>query len=179
MKSISVLKGGPVQRFGLAAVVTLMLSVASHRPADAMSLINPGAARAASQASEGLLTDVRAHGGGGGGGHFGGFHGGGFHGGGFHGGGFHGGGFRGGAFRGGGFRVGGLHPGGMRFGGYRYGGNRFYRHHFHRRAFYGGPFYYGYPHHRCRIVWTYYGPRRVCHWHRWHHWGLPFPLPFW
>lgn len=181
MKSISVRKGSLVQRFGFAAFAMLVLSVATAQRADAMSLINPGAARAASQASEGLVIDVRGHGGGG---HGGGFHGGGFHGGGFHGGGFHGGGFRagafrGGGFRGGGFRVGGLHRGGMHFGGYHGGGYRYYGRHFHRHGFYGGPSYYYYPHHRCRIIWTYYGPRRVCHWHRWHPWGLPFPLPFW
>ena len=174
MKSTSVPNGARVQRLmqrvGLAAVAMLVLSIATNQRADAMSLINPGAARAASQVSEGLLTDVRGHGGGGGGGHFGG---------GFRGGGFHGGGFHGGGFRGGGFRVGGLHHGGMHFGGYRHGGYRFYGHRFHRHAFYGGSSYYYYPHHRCHIVWTYYGPRRVCHWHRWHHWGLPFPLPFW
>ena len=38
------------------------------------------------------------------------------------------------------------------------------------------PYYAGYPYYpyyygpRCRVIWTYYGPRRVCRWHhRWHH----------
>ncbi|KRR02921.1 hypothetical protein CQ12_22705 [Bradyrhizobium jicamae] len=134
---------------------------------------------------------------GGGGGGFrgggGGFHGGGFRGGGAA---FHGGGFRGGgaAFRGGGFRGGGMaiHRGGFRaapvfrgggyrvapafygrrhFYGYRHAYHRpFYRRHFHRR-FYYAPAYYSYPAYyyprRCRVIWTYYGPRRICRpWYR-------------
>ena len=47
-----------------------------------------------------------------------------------------------------------------------YHGYRFAHFRHHRRFFHGG--YYPYYHHRCRIVWTHYGPRRVC-WHRWHH----------
>jgi hypothetical protein len=131
---------------------------------------------------------------GGGGGGFrgggGGFRGGGFHGGGFRGGGaaFHGGGFRGGgaAFRGGGFRGGGvaIHRGGFRAapvfrgGGMRYGYRHIYhrphfrhRHHFHRRfyapAYYSYPYYYGYRHRYCRVIWTYYGPRKICKYRPW------------
>ena len=161
---MSVLGTGLVQRFGFVAMAMLALSVASNQRADAMSPINPGAAvQSASHVSDGLLTEVR--------------HGGGFHGGGFHGGGFRGGGFRGGGVHFGGSHFGGMHYGGLHHGGYRHGGYRVYGHRFHRHGFYGyGPSYY--PYHRCHIVWTYYGPRRVCHWHRWHHWGMPFPLPF-
>ncbi|MGY3405743.1 hypothetical protein ACVWZV_001856 [Bradyrhizobium sp. GM5.1] len=44
---------------------------------------------------------------------------------------------------------------------------------FHRR-YYGGYYpYYSHPR-RCRVIWTYYGPRRVCRWHRWHH-----PYRYW
>ena len=54
-------------------------------------------------------------------------------------------------------------------GGFHHGGHHFA--HFHHRRFYGGyyPSYSSYyPH--CRIVYTYYGPRRVCGYHhRWHH----------
>ena len=129
----------------------------------------------------------------------GGFRGGGFHGGGFRGGGaaFHGGGFRGGgaAFHGGGFRGGGMaiHRGGFRAAPVFHGGGHrfvhrhayhrphvFHRHHFgHRRffhpRFYYAPAYYSYPAYyyprRCRVIWTYYGPRRICRpWYRpyWH-----------
>ncbi|MCA6123489.1 hypothetical protein J6500_16525 [Bradyrhizobium sp. WSM 1704] len=128
----------------------------------------------------------------------GGFHGGGFRGGGFHGGGMHGGGFRG--FHGGGFR--GFHGGGVRIapafhGGFRHGGfhrhyggyHRFYgggyryayrphfrRHYHHRRFFYTPSYYYPayYHHRRCRVIWTYYGPRRICRpWYR-HHYYRPY-----
>jgi hypothetical protein len=77
---------GLVRRLALAAGAILVLSAAFGERADALSLINPGAAHAAKQVSEGLATEV--HGGHGGGGHGGGGHGGG----GYHGGGFHGGG---------------------------------------------------------------------------------------
>lgn len=140
------------------------------------------------------------HGGGGGGFHGGGgaaFHGGGggaafhaapaFHGGGGGGGfragpAFHGGGVA--AFHGGGFRAGpAFHGGGVRYGGGYHRGFA-YRPHFHHRHVYGygygyEPDYYPaytsyyYPHRRCRVIWTHYGPRRVCHyrpWHRPHHW---------
>jgi hypothetical protein len=150
---------GLVRRLALAAGAILVLSAAFGERADALSLINPGAAHAAKQVSEGLATEV--HGGHGGGGHGGGGHGGGgYHGGGFHGGGYH----TAHVFRGGGFRHGGFA----------------FRHH-HRHFFYGPGYYddypYYYPYRRCHIVWTHYGPRRVCHfrhwrphyWHRHHH----------
>jgi hypothetical protein len=144
---------GIVRGLALAAAAIFTLSVATTERADAMSLMTPGASPAKA-ASEGVIQVRGGHGGGGhGGGGHGGFHGG-FHGGGFHhgGGGWHGGGFR---------HFGGFH---------HFGGHRFA--HFHHRRFYGGyyPYYSSYyPH--CRIVYTYYGPRRVCgyrHWHRWH-----------
>jgi hypothetical protein len=123
--------------------------------------------------------------------------GGGFHGGGFRGGGaaFHGGGFRGGgmAYRGGGFRAapiyrgGGYRYSGLRYGGYRHAYHRpHFRHrHFHRRFYrpyyapYYAPAYYHYPR-RCRIVWTYYGPRRICRpWYRQHYyWRAPIRFYF-
>lgn len=166
---------------GLAAMATLMLSAGTVRRAEAVTLINPATAPVTKAATDDGITQVR-HGGGGHGGHGGGFHGGGFRGGGFHGGGFHGGGFRGGHI--GGFRAAPVyraHVGGYRYGGYRYGGFRhygvhrpYYRHHFHRRVYYGGYYpYYHYPR-RCRIIWTYYGPRRVCRWPRWH-----YPYRYW
>src|SRR5665647_984016 len=54
---------------GLAAAAVLLLSIAPIQRADALSLINPGAAPAAKAASGGLTTEVR---GGHGGGHSGG-----------------------------------------------------------------------------------------------------------
>jgi hypothetical protein len=166
-----------VNLFGLAATAMLMLSAAPSERASAMSLINPASAPSARHAPDELLTEVR-HGGGGGG----------YRGGG--GGGFRGGGYRGGAVhfsgvRSGGYRAGPVfHGGGYRYGGYRayhYGGYHFARrHHFHhRRFFYGSyydyPSYYYYPRHRCRVIWTYHGPRRVCRWphrHHRHHWRV-------
>lgn len=160
---------------GLAAVATLMLASGTAQRAEAMTPINPSALPAAKAASDDMIQ-VR-HGGGGGG------HGGGGHFGGFHGGGGHFDGMRGG----GGFRAApAFHGGGVRYGGFhRYGGySGYHRHwgyrpaygyrHFHRRYYGGG--YYPYYHHprRCRIIWTYYGPRRVCHWHRWH-----YPYRYW
>ncbi|RXH08176.1 hypothetical protein [Bradyrhizobium guangzhouense] len=155
---------------GLAAVAVLMLSSGSARRAEAMTPVNPTALPAAKAASDDMMIQVH------GGGH-GGFHGG-FHGGGGHFGGFHGGGGHFGGFHGGGYHYGGFH----RFGGYggyhrHWGG--YYRpyygyRHFHRRYFYGGYYpAYHYPR-RCRIIWTYYGPRRICHWHRWH-----YPYRYW
>ena len=175
--------GGVVRRLvrplGFAAAAMLALSTVPQG-ADALSLINPGAAPATKAVTGGLTTEVAGRGGG-----VGGFHGGG--GGGFHGGGgflgggaaFHGGMSGGGAvFHGGGFRSGPVfHGGGYRTayvfrGGFHHGGFAF-RHH-HRRFFYGSyypyddyPYYYSYR--RCHIVWTYYGPRRVCHFRPWHH----------
>ena len=158
---------GIARRFGLAAAAMLVLAAATGERAEALSLINPAAAPAAKYASEGLTTEVKGGGGHGGGGHGGGgFHGGG--GGGFRGGGFHGGGaaFHGGGFRGGGavFRGGGYRYGGAGFVGPRHFAPRhaFHHRHFHRRFFASSyyPYYNYYPY--CRIVWTYYGPRRVC-----------------
>ena len=70
--------------------------------------------------------------------------------------------------------------GGMRYG-YRHAYHRphfYHRHHFHRRfyapRYYGYPDYYGYRHRYCRVIWTYYGPRKICRyrpWHR-HHWRV-------
>ncbi|GLH76887.1 hypothetical protein SSBR45G_17950 [Bradyrhizobium sp. SSBR45G] len=88
---------------------------------------------------------------------------------------FHGGGP---AFHGGGGPRPVFHGGG---GGYYrpHYGYRPYVHH-HRRHFYGYRSYYTptyttgyyYPYRRCRIVYTYYGPRRICHSRHWrgHHW---------
>jgi hypothetical protein len=176
---------GYVRGLGLAAAAIFVLVVSSQQRAEALSLASPGTAPSTKAASDGSMIPVRG-GHGGGGGHHGG--GGGFHGGGggFHGGGFHGGGFRGGGFHGGGFRAApAFHGGGgyraVHYGGYRHAYYRphfYHRHHFHRR-FYAAPAYYAYPHRYCRVVWTYYGPRRICHrpWyrhhyrhhHRWHH----------
>ncbi|UWU92560.1 hypothetical protein [Bradyrhizobium sp. CB1015] len=171
-------RASPMRLLGLAAAATLMLSAGSARRAEALSLINPATSPLTKAATDDLVTQVR-HGGHGG-------HGGGhFHGGGFRGGGGHIGGFRGGGFHGGGFRAAPAfhhsHVGGYRYGGYRYGGyggvhrhwGHHHRHygyrHFHRRYYYGGYYpYYHYPR-RCRIIWTYYGPRRVCRWPRWHY----------
>ncbi|MDE5444576.1 hypothetical protein GWG65_24630 [Bradyrhizobium sp. CSA207] len=161
MLSIFGLGTSPMRLLALAATATLMLSAGTAQRAEAMTPINPTALPAAKAVADDMITPVR-HGGGGG------------HGGGFHGGGFHGGGFRAApVFHGGGYRYGGFH----RYGGYhRYGVYRphyGYRH-FHRRYYYGGYYpYYSHPR-RCRIVWTYYGPRRICRWHRWHH-----PYRYW
>ncbi|WP_129269894.1 hypothetical protein [Bradyrhizobium betae] len=172
----------PIRLLGLAAVATLILSTGAARRAEAMTPINPTALPAANAANDDM---IQVRGGHGGGGHGGGFHGGGgFNGGGFHGGGGHFGGFRGGGFHGGGFRAApAFHGGGYRYGGFRhYGGYHRYGiyrphygyRHFHRRYYYGGYYpTYHYPR-RCRIIWTYYGPRRICRWHRWHH-----PYRYW
>ena len=73
-------------------------------------------------------------------------------------------------YRGGGFRAARVyHGGGYRYG-YRHAYHRPYFHHrrhFHRRfyvapAYYGYPSYYGYRHRYCRVIWTYYGPRKIC-----------------
>jgi hypothetical protein len=161
----------------MAAV--LVLSAASHR-AEALSLVNPGALTAAKAASGASTIDVAGHGGGGG--HGGGaFHGGG--GGAFHGGGaaFHGAAIRGGApaihggfraapaFHGGAFRTAHVFRGGV-----RHGGLGFRHHRFHRGFFVGSSYYYDdYPYYyypgRCRVIWTDYGRRRVCHFRHWRH----------
>jgi hypothetical protein len=158
---------GLVRRRGLAAAAILVLAASSQQRAEAVSLASPGTAPAAKVATDGSMIQVRGgHGGGG------------FHGGGV---GFHGGGFRAGpAFHGGGYRAAPVFRGGG-YGGYRavhYGGYRqaYFRPHFvhrhHFRRFYGPsyyPVYYGYPHRYCRVVWTYYGPRKICRYRPWHH----------
>ena len=172
---------GLVRRLGVTAAALLAFAAASQQRAEALSLASPGTAPSAKFATDDLTTEVR-HGDRGGGG----FRGGG--GGGFRGGGFHGGGFRGGgaAFHGGGFRGGGvaIHRGGFRAapvfrgGGMRYGYRHVYhrphfhhRHHFHRRfyapSYYGYPYSYGYRHRYCRVIWTYYGPRKICKYRPW------------
>lgn len=161
MTRISISTPGFVRSACLAAAAVFALSAVPAQRANAMSPVNPGTAPSQS-ATQDLLIHVRGGHGGGGGGHgFGGHMGGGHIGGGHFGGGH----FGGARFVGGG----GWH--GARVA--HFGG--FHRGFHHRRFFYGGyyPYYYPYYHHRCRIVWTYYGPRRVCwhrHWHRWHHW---------
>jgi hypothetical protein len=161
MTRISISTPGFVRSACLAAAAVFALSAVPIERAAAMSPINLGLAPSA-QSAVGDVIQVRGHGGGGhgGGGHIGGGHFGAAHIGGarFVGGGWHG------------ARV-------AHFGGYRYGGYRFARFHHHRRFFFHRgyyPYYSYYPYyHRCRIIWTYYGPRRVCwhrHWHRWHRW---------
>jgi hypothetical protein len=137
---------GFVRALGLAAAAMLMLSAAPVQRAEALSLINPAAVPTAKYASEGLTAEVR-------GGHGGHGHGGG---------GFHGGGHRGGGFHGG-------HV--FHSGGFRHHGFAFRHHRFHRHVYYA-PSYYYYPHRRCRVIWTHYGPRRICHHRHWryHHW---------
>lgn len=198
--SISEPGRGLVRRLGITAAALFAFAAMSDQRAEAVSLASPGAAPAVKYAIDGVTTEVRhgGHGGGGFRGGGGGFRGGGFHGGGFRGGGFHGGGraFHGGGFRGGGFAVHrGFRPapvfrgGGMRYG-YRHAYHRphFYgRPHFHRRfyapryygypAYYGYPGYYGYRHRYCRIVYTYYGPRKICKirpWWRHRHYGYRY-----
>ncbi len=169
---------------GLAAVGTLLLAAAPIPRAEALTLVSPATSPVVKTASGGMITEVFGRGGGV---HLGGGGGGSFHAapmGGFRGGPV--GGFRGGPVSG--FRTGpaiyGGHVGAYRYGGYRLGGYHYggypywHRHHRFYRRFYGGfyyPYYYSdyyyYPYRRCRIIWTYYGPRRVCHWPRW---GWPY-----
>ena len=172
---------GLVRRLRLAAAAVFVLAAASPQRAEALSLASPGAAPLAKLVTEEMAIQVRGgHGHGGGGRGGGGFHGGG----GFRGGGaaFHGGGFRGGgvAIHGGGFRAApAFRGGGFRYGGIRHGGYRvaphYRHHHFHRRyyapAYYASPRYYSYPRRYCRVVWTYYGPRKICRYRPWlrHH----------
>ncbi|WP_145657878.1 hypothetical protein [Bradyrhizobium stylosanthis] len=140
------LRASSMRLLGIAAAATLMLSAGSAQRAEALTLINPATSPATKAATDDLVTQVR--------------HGGGGHGGG--GGHFHGGGIRYGGFR----HYGGYH----RHWGYR---PHFGYRHFHRR-YYGGYYpYYHYPR-RCRIIWTYYGPRRICRWHHWHRWHNPY-----
>lgn len=196
---------GLVRRLGVTAAALLAFAATSSHRAEALSLASPGTAPAAKFATGDLTTEVRHGGGGMGGGGGGGFRGGG--GGGFRGGGgFHGGGFRGGgaAFHGGGFRGGGfaVHRGGFRAapvfrgGGMRYGYRHVYhrphyyhRHHFHRRyyapRYYGYPgYYYGHRHRYCRVIWTHYGPRKICRYRPWyrHHYRVRYygsPYRYW
>jgi hypothetical protein len=176
---------GLVRRLGVTAAALLAFAATSQQRAEALSLASPGTAPSAKFATDGLTTEVqhRGHGGGG------------FRGGG--GGGFHGGGVRGGgaAFHGGGFRGGGMatHRGGFRAAPvFHGGGHRFvHRHAFHRphfghrrffhRRFYYAPAYYTYPAYyyprRCRVIWTYYGPRKICKyrpWWRHRYYGYPY-----
>jgi hypothetical protein len=182
MTSISGGAHGIVRRAGLIAIAAIALTVATQERAQALSLATPGAVPAAKYASDNFIEVRGGHGGGRGGGGFhggGGFRGGG--GGGFRGG-FHSGGFRSGgfAYRSGGYRAANIYRGG----GYRYGGARFayhrpfvHRRHFHRRFY--APYYasyYAYP--RCRIVWTYYGPRKVCPW-RYNNWAYRPSAFYW
>jgi hypothetical protein len=154
---------GIVRSLGFAAAAIFALSAMPSQHAEALSLINPGAMPAARHASERPTTEVRGgHGGGGGGGYRGG-------------GGvvIHGGSFRSGGavFQGGGVRT--AHV--FRGGGFRHSGFAFRHHRFHRHVFYGASYYpyYDYPYYysyrRCHIVWTHYGPRRVCHYRHWRH----------
>jgi len=192
---------GLVRRLGVTAAALLAFAAASQQRAEALSLASPGTAPSAKFATDDLTTEVRHGGHGGGGGGFRGGGGGGFRGGG----GFHGGGFRGGgaAFHGGGFRGGGvaIHRGGFRAapvfrgGGMRYGYRHVYhrphfhhRHYFHRRfyapSYYGYPYSYGYRHRYCRVIWTYYGPRKICRYRPWyrHHWRVRYygsPYRYW
>lgn len=61
-------------------------------------------------------------------------------------------------------------------GGHYYGGPRYYGHRWGPRyyggsSFYFGPgYYYGSYPRRCRVVWTYYGPRRICRLYRPWYW---------
>ena len=149
---------GLVRRLSLAAAAMLALSATPGERAEALSLINPGGVPSAKYASNGLATEVR-------GGHGG------------HGGGFHGGGFRSGgaAFHNGGFRTAHVfHGGGFRHSGFAF--RHHHRHFFHRRfyASYYDDYPYYYRHRRCRIIWTYHGPRRICHYRHWRHRWSPY-----
>jgi hypothetical protein len=161
-----------VRSLGLAAAALFVLSATPGQRAEALSLINPGAMQAVKHAPEGLTTEVR-HGGGGGGGRVGG--GGSYHGGGGGGAAIHSGSVRssGPVFQGSAIRSGPV----FRSSGIRHSGFAF-RHH-HRRFFYGASYYpyyddypYYYSYRRCPVVWTHFGPRRICHYRHWrhHHW---------
>ena len=157
---------GLVRRLSLAAAAAAMLALSATpgERAEALSLINPGGVPSAKYASDGLATEVR----GGHGGHGGGFHGGGFRSGGAA---FHSGGFR----TGGGFRTAHVfHGGGFRHSGFAF--RHHHRHFFHRRfyASYYDDYPYYYPYRRCRIIRTYYGPRRICHYRHWRHRWSPY-----
>lgn len=182
MLTISDAARGLVRRAGLVAVAAVAVTALSHGRADALSLASPAALPSAKYASDELTIEVRGgHRGGGGGG----FRGGGaaFHGGGFRGGGmaFRSSGFRPAPiYRGGGFRAAHIYRPAPAFrygGGYRIHRHAYYqpyhyrRHHIHRRHFFHRRYYapiYSYPRctfpyrYTCRVVWTYYGPRKIC-----------------
>ena len=171
MKTISGAARG-VRRAGVMAVAAFAVTAVSHGRAEALSLASPAGYRqpnTPAKAHRGAQVAMAAEDRGGGGG----YHGGG--GGGFHGGAIQGGGLR--AYHGGGFRAAHIYRGG----GYRYGGYRVHAMRLitarsitggilHRRyyaPYYSSPrYYYGYP--RCRMVWTYYGPRKICRYRHWH-----------
>jgi hypothetical protein len=128
----------------VSAGVAAILLLAPAQRAEALSPASLGAAPlSAKYVSDGLIEVRGGHGGG-------------------HGGGFHG----GGGFRGfhGGFHRGGF-AGRHVFVGHRahFRGRHFFRSRFHDGYY---PYTYGA---RCRVIWTYYGPRRICRTHRWHH----------
>ena len=141
---------GLVRRLGVTAAALLAFAAASQQRAEALSLASPGTAPSAKFATDGLTTEVQHRG--------------------------HGGGFRGGgmAIHRGGFRAAPVfRGGGMRYG-YRHVYHRphfYHRHHFHRRfyapRYYGYPYSYGYRHRYCRVIWTYYGPRKICRYRPW------------
>ena len=166
------LRANPRRLIVASAGVAAVLMLAPAQRAQALSLASPGAVPlSAKYVTDGLIEVRGGHGGGRGGG----FHGGGgrgFHGGG--GGGFRGG-FRGGggrAFHGGGFRGfhGGIHRDGFVGRPHVWAGHRhhFRARHFVRPRFYGG-YYPTYYRPRCRIVLTYYGPRKICRYRPWVH----------
>jgi hypothetical protein len=135
-----------------SAGVAAVLMLAPAQRAQALSLASPGAVPlSAKYVSDGLIEVRGGHGGG---------RGGGFHGGGGRG--FHGGGFRG--------FHGGIHRGGFAGRPHVWAGHRhhFRGRHFVHRRFYGGVYPYTYGP-RCRIVWTYYGPRKICRYRPWVH----------
>jgi hypothetical protein len=87
--------------------------------------------------------------------------------------------------------FGGGHFGHFHGGGFRHFHGGFYHRHvfsgprfYHRRRFYAG--YYPYPYYapvyRCPLVWTVYGPRRICgyrrHFVRYHYWRRHFHRHF-
>jgi hypothetical protein len=83
-------------------------------------------------------------------------------------------------FRGGGVRTSGIHHGGYRV------APHYRHHHFHRRvyapAYYDYPRTYAYPRRYCRVVWTYYGPRKICRYRPWlrhHHWRHRVHFRYW
>jgi len=158
MTKISGAARGLVRCAGLAAAAVLVLSAAPQQRAEALSLASPGTLPVAKYASEGMTVEVRGgHGGHGGGGFRGG-------GGGFHAARIGGGGM---AFRGGGYRAAHIYRGGgFRFAHHRH--HHFHHRHFHRRFYYTPAYYYHYPR-RCRIVWTYWGPRKICRYRHWRH----------